>query len=129
MVMMPEPINLYLCTYKSSSLHHILYLYFLNLPINVTGEELLHFVSNIPIDCLMFVFCVYYRYFEALVNNMSFVKYKEVYAAAAEVLGLILQHVTEKNPVSATQCACGSHYSNFCLITYFVLHYFSIDLV
>ncbi|XP_013210333.1 DNA-dependent protein kinase catalytic subunit [Microtus ochrogaster] len=41
------------------------------------------------------------KYFEALVNNMSFVKYKEVYAAAAEVLGLILQHVTEKKHVIA----------------------------
>lgn len=52
----------------------------------------------------MLVFCVYYRYFEALVNNMSFVKYKEVYAAAAEVLGLTLQHVTERKHVSATVC-------------------------
>ncbi|CAH6792055.1 Prkdc [Phodopus roborovskii] len=41
------------------------------------------------------------KYFEALVNNMSFVKYKEVYAAAAEVLGLILQHITEKKHVIA----------------------------
>ncbi|XP_016054399.1 PREDICTED: DNA-dependent protein kinase catalytic subunit [Miniopterus natalensis] len=36
------------------------------------------------------------KYFQALVSNMSFVKYKEVYAAAAEVLGLVLRHVTEK---------------------------------
>ncbi|KAM5298283.1 DNA-dependent protein kinase catalytic subunit [Ctenodactylus gundi] len=36
------------------------------------------------------------KYFQALVNNMSFVKYKEVYAAAAEVLGLILQYITKK---------------------------------
>ncbi|KAK7807495.1 hypothetical protein U0070_006783, partial [Myodes glareolus] len=41
------------------------------------------------------------KYFEALVNNMSFVKYKEVYAAAAEVLGLTLQHVTERKHVIA----------------------------
>ncbi|XP_007947257.1 DNA-dependent protein kinase catalytic subunit [Orycteropus afer afer] len=38
-------------------------------------------------------------YFEALVNNMSFVKHKEVYAAAAELLGLILQYVAEKENV------------------------------
>ncbi|XP_051047212.1 DNA-dependent protein kinase catalytic subunit-like [Phodopus roborovskii] len=50
------------------------------------------------------------KYFEALVNNMSFVKYKEVYAAAAEVLGLILQHITEKKHVSATQCPCDCHH-------------------
>ncbi|XP_023586416.1 DNA-dependent protein kinase catalytic subunit isoform X2 [Trichechus manatus latirostris] len=39
------------------------------------------------------------RYFEALVNNMSFVKHKEVYTAAAEVLGLILRYTTEKENV------------------------------
>ncbi|XP_055968392.1 DNA-dependent protein kinase catalytic subunit [Sorex fumeus] len=36
------------------------------------------------------------KYFQALVSNMSFVKYKEVYAAAAEVLGLVLRYITEK---------------------------------
>ncbi|XP_072855016.2 DNA-dependent protein kinase catalytic subunit [Pogona vitticeps] len=36
------------------------------------------------------------RYFQALANNMALVRYKEVYAAAAEVLGLILRYVTEK---------------------------------
>uniref|UniRef100_A0A8C7C9I1 DNA-dependent protein kinase catalytic subunit n=1 Tax=Neovison vison TaxID=452646 RepID=A0A8C7C9I1_NEOVI len=36
------------------------------------------------------------KYFQALVSNMSFVKYKEVYVAAAEVLGLILQYITKK---------------------------------
>ncbi|XP_058420517.1 DNA-dependent protein kinase catalytic subunit isoform X2 [Diceros bicornis minor] len=39
------------------------------------------------------------KYFQALVNNMSFVKYKEVYAAAAEVLGLILRYVTERENI------------------------------
>ncbi|MBZ3885751.1 DNA-dependent protein kinase catalytic subunit [Sciurus carolinensis] len=39
------------------------------------------------------------KYFQTLVNNMSFIKYKEVYAAAAEVLGLILQYVTERKNV------------------------------
>ncbi|XP_021104653.1 DNA-dependent protein kinase catalytic subunit isoform X3 [Heterocephalus glaber] len=39
------------------------------------------------------------KYFQALVNNMSFVKYKEVYAAAAEVLGLILHYVTKKKNI------------------------------
>ncbi|XP_057593505.1 DNA-dependent protein kinase catalytic subunit isoform X2 [Hippopotamus amphibius kiboko] len=34
------------------------------------------------------------KYFQALVHNMSLVKYKEVYAAAAEVLGLILRYLT-----------------------------------
>ncbi|XP_029779032.1 DNA-dependent protein kinase catalytic subunit [Suricata suricatta] len=36
------------------------------------------------------------KYFEALVSNLSFVRYKEVYAAAAEVLGLVLQYVTKR---------------------------------
>ncbi|XP_044101560.1 DNA-dependent protein kinase catalytic subunit isoform X1 [Neovison vison] len=39
------------------------------------------------------------KYFQALVSNMSFVKYKEVYVAAAEVLGLILQYITKKENV------------------------------
>ncbi|XP_045857456.1 DNA-dependent protein kinase catalytic subunit isoform X2 [Meles meles] len=39
------------------------------------------------------------KYFQALVSNMSFVKYKEVYAAAAEVLGLTLQYITKKENV------------------------------
>ncbi|CAK6438705.1 unnamed protein product [Pipistrellus nathusii] len=39
------------------------------------------------------------KYFQALVNNMSFVKYKEVYAAAAEVLGLVLQYITERKDI------------------------------
>ncbi|KAM5211726.1 DNA-dependent protein kinase catalytic subunit isoform 1-T1 [Hipposideros larvatus] len=39
------------------------------------------------------------KYFQALVNNMSFVKYKEVYAAAAEVLGLVLRYITEKKNI------------------------------
>ncbi|XP_073924597.1 DNA-dependent protein kinase catalytic subunit isoform X2 [Castor canadensis] len=41
------------------------------------------------------------KYFQALTNNMSFVKYKEVYAAAAEVLGLILQYITERKNILA----------------------------
>lgn len=48
----------------------------------------------------IFIFYICYRYFQALVNNMSFVKYKEVYAAAAEVLGLVLQYITERKDVS-----------------------------
>ncbi|XP_008051625.2 DNA-dependent protein kinase catalytic subunit [Carlito syrichta] len=45
------------------------------------------------------------EYFQALVNNMSFVKYKEVYAAAAEVLGLVLQHIMErKNMLAESVC-------------------------
>ncbi|XP_006880480.1 PREDICTED: DNA-dependent protein kinase catalytic subunit-like isoform X2 [Elephantulus edwardii] len=44
-------------------------------------------------------------YFEALVNNMSFIKHKEVYAAVAEVLGLILRYVTEnKNGLEELVC-------------------------
>ncbi|KAM6216536.1 DNA-dependent protein kinase catalytic subunit isoform 2-T2 [Rhynchocyon petersi] len=46
------------------------------------------------------------KYFEALVNNMSFIRHKEVYAAAAEVLGLILRYVTE-NKTGLEQMVCG----------------------
>ncbi|XP_042320371.1 DNA-dependent protein kinase catalytic subunit [Sceloporus undulatus] len=39
------------------------------------------------------------RYFQALTDNMALVRYKEVYAAAAEVLGLTLQYIAEKENV------------------------------
>ncbi|XP_053105021.1 DNA-dependent protein kinase catalytic subunit isoform X2 [Hemicordylus capensis] len=39
------------------------------------------------------------RYFQALANNMALIRYKEVYAAAAEVLGLVLQYIAEKENV------------------------------
>ncbi|XP_072267337.1 DNA-dependent protein kinase catalytic subunit isoform X2 [Pyxicephalus adspersus] len=38
----------------------------------------------------------YDRYYKALVNNLTFIKYKEVYAAAAEVLGHVLRYIAEK---------------------------------
>ncbi|XP_030635503.1 DNA-dependent protein kinase catalytic subunit [Chanos chanos] len=36
------------------------------------------------------------RYFQSLANNLSFVRYKEVYSAAAEIIGLTLNYMTEK---------------------------------
>ncbi|XP_048363545.1 DNA-dependent protein kinase catalytic subunit isoform X2 [Sphaerodactylus townsendi] len=39
------------------------------------------------------------RYFQALSNNMALIRYKEVYAAAAEVLGLVLQYIAEKEKI------------------------------
>uniref|UniRef100_A0A8C3K0S4 DNA-dependent protein kinase catalytic subunit n=1 Tax=Calidris pygmaea TaxID=425635 RepID=A0A8C3K0S4_9CHAR len=39
------------------------------------------------------------RYFQALTSNMGFLKYKEVYAAAAEVLGLALQYIAKSENV------------------------------
>ncbi|XP_061454380.1 DNA-dependent protein kinase catalytic subunit isoform X2 [Rhineura floridana] len=39
------------------------------------------------------------RYYQALTNNMALIRYKEVYAAAAEVLGLILQYISEKENI------------------------------
>ncbi|XP_039982420.1 DNA-dependent protein kinase catalytic subunit isoform X2 [Xiphias gladius] len=37
----------------------------------------------------------YERYIQSLTNNMSFVRYKDVYSAAAEIIGLILKNMTE----------------------------------
>ncbi|XP_061568965.1 DNA-dependent protein kinase catalytic subunit [Cololabis saira] len=37
----------------------------------------------------------YERYMQSLANNLSFVRYKDVYAAAAEVIGLVLKTMTE----------------------------------
>ncbi|XP_063182908.1 DNA-dependent protein kinase catalytic subunit [Chroicocephalus ridibundus] len=39
------------------------------------------------------------RYFQALTSNMGCLKYKEVYAAAAEVLGLALRYIAERENV------------------------------
>ncbi|XP_056317923.1 DNA-dependent protein kinase catalytic subunit [Danio aesculapii] len=36
------------------------------------------------------------RYFQSLAINLSFIRYKEVYSAAAEVIGLILNYMTER---------------------------------
>lgn len=48
--------------------------------------------------CNTSAFCA--RYFQALVSNMGLLRYKEVYAAAAEVLGLALQYIAERQNVS-----------------------------
>lgn len=40
-------------------------------------------------------FClVFFRYIQSLTNNLSFVRYKDIYAAAAEIIGLILKNMT-----------------------------------
>ncbi|XP_066480516.1 DNA-dependent protein kinase catalytic subunit [Tiliqua scincoides] len=39
------------------------------------------------------------RYFQALAKNLGFIRYKEIYAAAAEVLGLVLQYIAEKENI------------------------------
>uniref|UniRef100_A0A803VG36 DNA-dependent protein kinase catalytic subunit n=1 Tax=Ficedula albicollis TaxID=59894 RepID=A0A803VG36_FICAL len=39
------------------------------------------------------------RYFQALTSNMGLLKYREVYAAAAEVLGLALQYIDERENI------------------------------
>lgn len=59
-------------------------------------------------------FCV--RYFQALTSNMGILKYKEVYAAAAEVLGLALQYIAERENVSELYCAFEHSCLNFMYI-------------
>ncbi|XP_075444614.1 LOW QUALITY PROTEIN: DNA-dependent protein kinase catalytic subunit [Ascaphus truei] len=39
------------------------------------------------------------RYFQALASNLAFTKFREVYVAAAEVLGLVLRYTVEKEKV------------------------------
>lgn len=39
----------------------------------------------------------YKRYIQSLTDNLSFVRYKDIYAAAAEIIGLILKNMTEMN--------------------------------
>ncbi|XP_076840848.1 DNA-dependent protein kinase catalytic subunit [Brachyhypopomus gauderio] len=36
------------------------------------------------------------RYFQSLANNLSFIRYREVYSAAAEIVGLILNYMTNR---------------------------------
>lgn len=52
------------------------------------------------------IFLIYVSYFQALSDNMALTRYKEVYAAAAEVLGLILQYIAEKENVRRTCFLC-----------------------
>ncbi|XP_053349394.1 DNA-dependent protein kinase catalytic subunit [Clarias gariepinus] len=40
------------------------------------------------------------RYFQSLSNNLSFTRYKEIYSAAAEIIGLILKYMTDKDNVN-----------------------------
>ncbi|KAM4688942.1 DNA-dependent protein kinase catalytic subunit [Discoglossus pictus] len=40
------------------------------------------------------------RYFQALANNLALIRFKEVYIAAAEVLGLVLRYTAEKEKVT-----------------------------
>ncbi|KAH0617727.1 hypothetical protein JD844_016250 [Phrynosoma platyrhinos] len=67
---------------------------------NSVGIQLLGIVlanSLPPYDSMCGIDSV--RYFQALTDNMALVRYKEVYAAAAEVLGLSLQYIAEKENV------------------------------
>lgn len=50
------------------------------------------------VACNTSAFCA--RYFQALISNMGLLRYKEIYAAAAEVLGLALQYIAERQNVS-----------------------------
>lgn len=47
--------------------------------------------------CICAGFCP--RYIQALTNNVSFVRYKEIYAAAAEIIGLMLKKLTQMTDV------------------------------
>ena len=45
--------------------------------------------------------CVSLRYMQSLANNLSFTRYKEVYSAAAEIVGLILKNMAERDEVGS----------------------------
>ncbi|KAG7524628.1 DNA-dependent protein kinase catalytic subunit [Solea senegalensis] len=63
---------------------------------NSVGLQLLGIIlaNNLPAyDALCGI--EYERYINSLTNNLSFVKYKDVYSAAAEIIGLILKNMTE----------------------------------
>ena len=56
--------------------------------------------------------CVSLRYMQSLANNLSFTRYKEVYSAAAEIVGLILKNMAERDEVGSVSATlvllCGS---------------------
>ncbi|KAL2085629.1 hypothetical protein ACEWY4_018949 [Coilia grayii] len=65
---------------------------------NSVGLQLLGIVlaNNLPpydIDCSV----SQDRYFQSLANNLGFIRYKEVFSAAAEIIGLILNYQATKN--------------------------------
>lgn len=45
------------------------------------------------------------RYMQSLANNLSFTRYKDVYSAAAEIIGLVLKNMAEKNEVGSISIA------------------------
>lgn len=55
---------------------------------------------------MLFCYNFSYRYFQSLANNLSFIRYKEVYSAAAEIIGLILNYMTERENVCVAVCSC-----------------------
>lgn len=57
-----------------------------------------HILPSCSIFNLFFVVCIF-RYIQSLTINVSFVRYKEVYAAAAEIIGLVLKNMTEVDNV------------------------------
>lgn len=58
------------------------------------------------------------RYFQALTSNMGLLKYREVYAAAAEVLGLALQYIAERENVSELYFVFDLSSLNFIFVFY-----------
>lgn len=50
-------------------------------------------VLSCKVSLIISVLC-FFRYIQSLTNNLSFVRYKDIYAAAAEIIGLILKNMT-----------------------------------
>lgn len=51
-----------------------------------------------PLD----VYALVCRYIQALANNVTFVRYKELYAAAAELIGLMLKNLSHTAEVGVS---------------------------
>ncbi|KAK6293153.1 hypothetical protein J4Q44_G00366540 [Coregonus suidteri] len=71
----------------------------LNSKDNSVGLQLLGIVlaNNLPAYDARKCDIEYDRYIQSLTNNLAFTRYKEVYSAAAEIIGLILKNMTEKD--------------------------------
>lgn len=63
----------------------------------VVAHVLLCCKNMISVWCLFLFFS--FRYIQSLTTNVSYVRYKEVYSAAAEIIGLILKSMTDMGEV------------------------------
>lgn len=66
--------------------------------LSTTGESRVKLAPLVPSSVLSFG-PFNFRYIQSLTSNLSFVRYKEIYAAAAEIIGLTLKNLANMSEV------------------------------